>query len=72
MHLIVLLAELATVGFFAVFLGYAATHADRGPAFAIKTTDRVARTLIRSAQIAFVVGYGAFFAATAARAVGVF
>lgn len=67
---VVLLAELATVGFFVVFLTYAAGHADDGPAFAVSRKDPVARTLLRSVQVAFVSGYGLFFVATALHALG--
>ena len=68
MVMVVLLAELATVGFFVVFLTYAAMHADRAPAFAVTRKDPVARTLLRSVQIVFVGGYGVFFLATALHA----
>ncbi len=67
---IVILAQLATVGFFVIFLAYAAMHADPRPAFEITTRDPVGRTLIRSVQVAFVIGYGIFFLGTAVRAAG--
>ena len=71
MLVVVILAQVATVGFFVVFLSYAAMHADRAPAFAVTRKDPVARTLLRSVQVAFVCGYGVFFAATALHALGV-
>ena len=70
MPMIVILAELATIGFFAIFLAYGASHADGGPAFAIKGADLVGRTLIRSVQVAFVLGYGVFFLGTMIHAFG--
>ena len=38
--------------------------------FAIATSDLIGRTLIRSAQAAFVIGYGVFFATTVIEAIG--
>ena len=61
---LVLLAETATVAFFVMFCLLIASDGIRGPFFEIKVKDPVGRTLIRNAQIAFVVGYGVLFAST--------
>ncbi|MCI4666454.1 MAG: hypothetical protein MRY74_17230 [Neomegalonema sp.] len=66
MPYIVLIAEGATLLCFVAFFAMLAGGGANGPIFAIKTSDPVARTLIRSAQVAFVLGYGFLFAYTAA------
>ena len=63
---LVILAEAATVAFFFLFCTLIASDGVRGPVFEIKTADPVGRTLIRNAQIAFVIGYGLFFVSTIA------
>ena len=63
---LVLLAEAATAVFFVIFCLLIASDGIRGPVFEIKVKDPVGRALIRNAQVAFVVGYGTFFASTIA------
>ena len=63
---LVLFAEAAAAAFFILLCTLIASDGVRGPVFEIKTADPVGRTLIRNAQIAFVVGYGVFFASTIA------
>lgn len=70
MPAIVILAELATIACFVIFCTMLAINGRRGPLFPVPSKDTVGRTLIRSTQAAFVLGYGAFFAVTAARALG--
>ncbi len=69
---LVFLAEAATAAFFIIFSLLIASDGIRGPVFEIKAVDPVGRTLIRNAQIAFVVGYGVFFASTIAIALDLF
>ena len=66
MPYLVFLAELATFVFFAVFCWALAAGSDGGGIFTIRSTDPVSRTLLRSAQAAFVIGYGALFVIVAA------
>lgn len=61
MPLIVLLCEVATVLFLAVFCLALASDGIRGPAFRIDVSDPVGRFLIRNVQCAFVLGYGIVF-----------
>ena len=61
---LVFIAEAATVAFFVLFCLLIASDGIRGPVFEIKSADPVGRTLIRNAQVAFVVGYSVFFAST--------
>lgn len=63
---LVILAEAATAGFFVLFCLLIASDGIRGPVLEIQTSDPVGRVLIRNAQIAFIVGYGVFFASTIA------
>ena len=67
---LVLFAEAATLAFVILFCTLIASDGMRGPVFEIHVADPVGRTLIRNAQIAFVVGYGAFFVSTIAIAFG--
>ena len=70
MPVIVLIAELATLAFIVTFCIALASDGIRGPVFTITTKDVVARTLLRSVQAAFVLGYCVFFASTAFQALG--
>lgn len=70
MPAIVLAAEAATLGFLVVFALMIASDGLRGSVTEIKVGDPVGRFLIRNAQIAFGVGYSAFFVSTIAIALG--
>lgn len=67
-----ILAELVTLGFFVIFCLALASDDIRGPVFEIKVTNPVGRVLLRNAQIAFILGYDAFFGLTAAIALNIF
>ena len=63
---LVFFAEAATAVFFVLFCLLIASDGIRGPIFEIKVADPVGRTLIRNAQVAFMLGYGVVFASTIA------
>ena len=70
MSMLVIAAEAASALFLIVFCLMLASDGLCGPVFEIRTSDPVGRFLIRNAQVALAVGYAAFFASTAAIALG--
>ncbi|TCL10247.1 hypothetical protein BXY66_2316 [Shimia isoporae] len=62
MFVIVFIAEALTAVFLLTFCLMLASDGLMGKVFEIKVKDGVGRFLIRNAQVAFVVGYTAFFA----------
>lgn len=61
MAALVFLAEAATLGFFALFCAALWGAQSEGRVFETPA-DPVGRVLIRAVQVAFVLGYGGFFA----------
>ena len=68
MPLLVLVAEVTTIALMGLFVLMLASDGLRGPVFTIASRDPIGRFFIRNIQIAFVLGYGGFFAFQAYRA----